>query len=236
MSTASSPVTPPSWLGQVLAEGQSESTRGQWSVPDDGARASAVLMLFGPAEPPARGAASERAGAETGAGIDVDVDVVLTERAATLRKHAGQVSFPGGGVEDQDESFTATALREAQEEIGLAPEGVHVLGELAPVPLTITNFSVCPVLAWWNVPSQISALDPIEVARVERVRVADLVDPANRHTATHPRGFAGPAFTVGGLYVWGFTAFLLDAVLEAGGVSRPWDVDDRRQVPDRFLR
>jgi len=68
------------------------------------------------------------------------------------------------------------------------------------------------------------------------VRVSDLVDPANRHTATHPRGFAGPAFTVDGLYVWGFTAFLLDAVLTAAELTRAWNTDDRRQVPQRFLR
>ena len=58
-------------------------------------------------------------------------DVVLTERATNLRKHAGQVSFPGGGVEPQDVTFTDTALREANEEIGLVPEGVRQSSDAA---------------------------------------------------------------------------------------------------------
>lgn len=214
--------TPPAWLHRVLAAGETGRLRGERPPASGGdARASAVLMLFGPAPEPRH---------------PDDVDVVLTQRADTLRKHAGQVSFPGGGVEEQDASFTDTALREAHEEIGLDRSGVEVLGELAPVALTVTNFDVTPVLAWWNVPHDITALDPIEVARVARVRVSDLVDPAHRFTVTHPRGFEGPAFEVDGLYIWGFTAFLLDAVLTAGGVARPWNVDDRRQVAERFLR
>lgn len=217
MSRAVGDVTPPQWLSRALEAGRGDLFEGRWPKPEPGAKASAVLMLFGPND----------GGGE---------DVVLTQRADSMRQHAGQVSFPGGGVESHDASFTATALREAHEEVGLTPEGVHVMGELTPVALTVTNYEVCPVLAWWDVPSQISALDPIEVARVERVPVRDLVDPANRHTATHPRGFEGPAFDVHGLYIWGFTAFLLDAVLTSGGVTRGWDRSDRRQVPDRFLR
>lgn len=207
----------PAWLNDVLRQGQSGELSAQWRARvDDDARDSAVLMLFGPNE----------AGGE---------DVVLTERAADMRNHPGQVSFPGGRVEPTDESRTQTALREANEEIGLNPEGVQVLGELKPIPLAVTNHLVNPVLAWWSQPSAISALQPQEVARVERVRVADLVNPNNRHTVVHPRGFEGPAFSAGGLFIWGFTAFVLDAVLTAGGRTQPWDVADRRPLPERFL-
>lgn len=202
----------------------------RWPKPGAEAKESAVLMLFGPTQEALR--SPDLLHHDDGRGVDL----VLTERAGSLRKHAGQVSFPGGGVEAQDADPVATALREAREEIGLDARGVDVLGELAPVALTVTNFVVHPVLAWWRAPSPIAAVDPIEVARVARVAVSDLVDAANRHTATHPRGFAGPAFEVDGLYVWGFTAFVIDALLDAAGLGRDWDRDDRRQVPERFVR
>ncbi|RYI22311.1 CoA pyrophosphatase [Dermacoccus sp. 147Ba] len=216
MSVPVGDAAPPPWLNTVLDAGRRGDLCAGWPRPEQGSKASAILMLFGPND-------------------DGGEDVVLTERATNLRKHAGQVSFPGGGVEPQDVTFTDTALREANEEIGLVPEGVHVMGELQPVALPVTNYEVCPVLAWWNVPSDISVLDPVEVARVARISVRDLVDPANRHTVTHPRGFKGPGFEVDGFYIWGFTAFVLDAVLTTGGVARSWNRDDERQVPDRFL-
>ena len=75
-----------------------------------------------------------------------------------------------------------------------------------------------------------------EPARVAP-RLDDLVDPANRFTAIHPsRQFAAPAFEAGGLYIWGFTAILLDAVLGQAGLERPWNTADERTVPARFLR
>ncbi|MBB2893054.1 NUDIX hydrolase [Flexivirga oryzae] len=181
-------------------------------------RASAVLILFGPA----------------GSGGE---DVVLTERALTLRKHAGQVSFPGGGADPGDATLVDTALREAREEIGLSPDGVQVVGELPVLPLSVTGFQVTPVVAWWRDPSPIRVVDPAEVARVERVALADLVDPDHRFSSVHPaRSFDAPAFEVDGLYIWGFTAMVLDATLRLAGLERPWDREDKRPVPDRYWR
>lgn len=171
--------------------------------PEDGGRPSAVLMLFG----------ADDEGAP---------DVLLTQRAASMRSHAGQVSFPGGSLDPEDDGPVAAALREAQEETGVEPSGVDILGELPSLFLPPSGFVVTPVLAWWREPSPVAAVDPTEVARVERVRLTDLLDPDNRCTARHPSGYLGPAFTVHGLFVWGFTAGLLSRVLELAGLEQPW--------------
>lgn len=206
----------PSWLMGI--EERAAGRMPTFPAGEDGeGRRSAVLMLFGP---------------HAGGGEDV----VLTQRADTLRQHAGQVSFPGGGVDPRDASPQETALREAHEEIGLDPAGVRVLGTLPSLPLSVTGFHVTPVVAWWESPSPVLAAEA-EVARVERVSIADLMDPANRFTAIAPaRRFAAPAFEVDGLYIWGFTAIVLDALLTLTGHTLAWDEGDERVVPERYRR
>ncbi len=207
----------PDWLRSL----HREAHRGQSLIPSrvgGGGRRSAVLMLFGPA----------------GEGGE---DVVLTQRAAAMRTHAGQVAFPGGSVDPGDRGPEDTAMREAAEEIGLSPEGVELLGPLPAVPLTVTGYDVTPVLAWWREPSRIRVANAAEVARVERVALRDLLDPAHRFTSVWRGGsFAAPAFEVDGLYIWGFTAMILDATLRMAGLEVAWDRNDRRPVPERYLR
>jgi hypothetical protein len=82
----------------------------------------------------------------------------------------------------------------------------------------------------------VSVGDPHEVARVARVPLAELTDPANRFRLRHPSGYIGPAFAVADMLVWGFTAGLLDAILEAAGLARAWDTRDVRPIPAALLR
>jgi len=163
-------------------------------------------------------------------------DVLITERSATMRSHAGQAAFPGGRIDALDgglldEGPVRAALREAHEEAGVDPAGVRVFGELPELYLPPSDFIVTPVLAWWHTPSAGAVASPEEVAAVHRVPVAALVDPANRYRLRHPSGYQGPAFLVDELLVWGFTAGVLDAVLRLAGWDRPWEPAEILQLP-----
>lgn len=164
-----------------------------------------------------------------------DLELVLIEKSATLRKHAGQVAFPGGGVEPADASSEEAALREAREEVGVDAATVHLLGVLPPAHVAVTGYDVTPVVAWWREPHPLQVVDTVEIDAVHTVGVGDLVDPVNRVTWRLPMGYEGPAFQVGELFVWGFTAHLLDGLLDLAGWSQPWDSQRKVLVPERFL-
>jgi 8-oxo-dGTP pyrophosphatase MutT (NUDIX family) len=205
----------PSWLHDLA--GREDVADHEWfstyAPPGDQGRRSAVLMLFGP-DP------------------DGGEDVVLTERAHTLRSHPGQISFPGGALDPEDDGPVAAALREAEEEVGLDRAGVEVLAAFPPLYLAPSRNAVTPVLAWWPDPSPVGVVDRREVERVVRVPVADLVDPAHRCTAVFGP-YRGPAFEIGDLFVWGFTAMLLSTVLDLSALSVPWDEGRERELPER---
>jgi 8-oxo-dGTP pyrophosphatase MutT (NUDIX family) len=186
---------------------------GPTQPPTEGGRPSAVLVVFSPAP-------------------DGDLSVLLIERSPDMRKHAGQVAFPGGATDPEDADHIATALREAEEEIGLDPAQVQIVGELPPLFIPRSGFVVTAVLAWWPHPTALRPVDAGEVAHVVAVPISALTDPANRFRVSLPVGFTGPGFEVGDLFVWGFTAGVLDRLLEAGGWARPWNEEDVRPLPE----
>lgn len=208
----------PAWLEQVLCEIERERPAAfdTFAPPVDPERRSAVLMLFGPAQ-------------------GGDVDVVLTARSRDLRAHPGQVSFPGGRIDPTDAGPVEAALREAQEEVGIEPDSVDVVGSMPPLFLTPSGNAVTPVLGWWPAPGAVRVVDPAEVEAVARVPLAELLDPQRRFTVVHPSGYSGPGFDAGGLFVWGFTALLLGAVLDLAGLGEPWDAGVERPIPEHVL-
>ena len=136
--------------------------------------------------------------------------VVFTQRTAHLADHAGQISFPGGRTHADDPSPEHTALREAQEEIGIEPARVQVLGRL-PLYRTGTGFEVTPIVGWAEPPLEYRP-DPHEVAEVFEVPLAFLLDERNhQYESAYFRGRQRKywAMPYGDRYIWGATAAML---------------------------
>ena len=211
----------PEWL-EPVRQGALEITAEELTrfVPPEDAntRAGAVLMLFG--EGP------------------LGPDLLLTERAHTMRSHPGQVSFPGGSIDAADPTPHHAALREAQEETGLDPSGVDIFAELPQLWLPPSNFAVTPVLGWWREESPVRVVDPAEVHAIYRVPIEELLDPRHRVSVRGPGGWRGPAFLIGDdkdLILWGFTAGIIARLFDFVGWTRPWDATVLRDLPDHML-
>jgi 8-oxo-dGTP pyrophosphatase MutT (NUDIX family) len=157
--------------------------------PSDARIAAGLLLLY----PGARGAS-----------------IALTVRASGLRRHAGQVSLPGGAT-DPGETLAQAALREAHEEIGIDPATVRILGELTPVHVLVSGFTLHPVVGLTHArPSFIPAAHEVET--VIEVSVEDLKDASSiRHGSRTREGVAieYPYFDLMGHHVWGATAMIL---------------------------
>ena len=168
-----------------------------------GNRQSAVLMLLGegPAGP----------------------DLLLTQRATTLRTHAGQPAFPGGRIEPGEDAVAA-ALREGNEETGLDPASVQPLVLMPRLYLPASEYVVQPVLAYWRSPGPVGPVDPAETSAVARVPISELADPANRLWVRY-RSYQGAGFQVSNMLVWGFPAALVEGLLDLGGWATDWQFE-----------
>lgn len=139
---------------------------------------------------------------------------VFTRRRDDLRRHAGEVSFPGGRADPTDASLIVTALREAEEEIGLAPAGVEVLGALAPTSTVVTGYAVYPFVGLIE-PGQHWRPSADEVAEVLELALTDLRAGYGRRRLTR-RGLPirTDVYEVGGELIWGATARMVSDLLE----------------------
>jgi 8-oxo-dGTP pyrophosphatase MutT (NUDIX family) len=143
------------------------------------------------------------------------LNLLFTRRQASLQHHSGEISFPGGGREAQDADLVETALREAQEEVGLLPPSVRVLGELTPLYIPPSRNLVHPIVGWVRGRPKF-VINPGEVDCVIEVPVRRLLQPETVHEFTwHREGetYAAPCYRHNGDCIWGATAMILSEFL-----------------------
>jgi 8-oxo-dGTP pyrophosphatase MutT (NUDIX family) len=140
--------------------------------------------------------------------------VVLTKRRADLRRHAGEISFPGGRMDAEDPDLSATALREAEEEIGLERSQVDLLGELPPTSTFVTNYVIHPFVGM--IPAGVAwRLSAREVDTVLELPL-ETVQAARTKTTIERRGmtFETDAYVIEDHVIWGATARIIEHLLE----------------------
>jgi 8-oxo-dGTP pyrophosphatase MutT (NUDIX family) len=144
---------------------------------------------------------------------DRRVHAVFTERRHDLPRHAGEISFPGGRRDPEDATLLITALREAQEEIGLNPDAVEILGALQPTPTIATGYAIYPFVGLIS-PDQTWAPSEREVAAVIELSLSDVAAGYARRRLTR-RGVAirTDTYAVDGHVIWGATARIVEDLL-----------------------
>jgi 8-oxo-dGTP pyrophosphatase MutT (NUDIX family) len=144
---------------------------------------------------------------------DDELHAVFTRRRGDLRRHAGEISFPGGRQDPEDADLIATALRETHEEIGLPARDVALLGALTPTPTIATNYAIHPYVGMIE-PGREWTLSPREVDGVLELSLRDLRAGFDRRRLMR-RGvpFRTEVYVVGGQLIWGATARILGELL-----------------------
>lgn len=201
-----------------LAKGFTINYSPQGECPNIPMRESAVLILF----------------SDVGNGLEV----LLTRRSPKMRYHPGQIAFPGGGMEEQDKNHIATALRETEEEIGLNPKFIEVLGTLPKVHVTASNNLVTPIVGWYDPKLTINLLaDFTETLEILHVPLSKLIEPVNRGISVKTvsnKTYYSNAFKLnedfGNYIIWGFTSIVLSDMIEQLGISEIWNTDTKFHI------
>ena len=187
-----------------------------------GALAPELLSAEAAAALPVRGRKKAGVLVPLFASDDGAIGIVMTRRGEHLRRHAGELSFPGGRLDEDDADLSSTAVREAHEEIGLAPGSVELLGALPPTPTIATGYAVHPFVGVIE-PGQEWVLSQREVAAVHEFDLAQLLAGyGRRRIRRRGVGFTTDTYVVDDQLVWGATARILGdlfARLAAAGLS-----------------
>ena len=157
-----------------------------------------------------------------------DLHAVFTKRRDDLRRHPGEISFPGGRQDSDEEDLRDTALREAEEEIGLAPTAVELVGALPPTPTFVTNYRIHPFVGVIE-PGMEWTLSAREVAEVMELSLPDLIAGYGKRRLVR-RGvpIRTDTYVVGEQLIWGATARIVGDLLKRLAPL----LDDRRQTTD----
>jgi 8-oxo-dGTP pyrophosphatase MutT (NUDIX family) len=148
---------------------------------------------------------------------DGELHAVFTKRREDLRRHAGEISFPGGRYDEGERDLIATALREAEEEIGLPPDAVEIVGALQPTPTIATGYAVYPFVGMIE-PGRTWTLSTQEVAEVIEFSLRELLDGYGRRRLVR-RGvpIRTDTYVVGDHLIWGATARILSDLFDRVG-------------------
>ena len=178
----------------------------RFSPPEDATQSSVLILLY-----PLAG--------KTG--------LVLMLRPEYKGVHGGQISLPGGKYEETDESLIYTALREAQEEIGIEPSHVQIIGQLTEMYIPPSNFIVTPIIGYQAFQPRFTA-DPKEVALIIEIKLDDLLDEKSRQMKKMKLSlgfsFKVPSYCIDGHIIWGATAMILSELKEI--VSEIYSIPD----------
>jgi len=146
-----------------------------------------------------------------------DYKIILTKRSNKLRKHSGQISFPGGKYDDNDSNLQNTAFRESEEEIGLKNKDITVLGWLSPLIIPITNFEVHPLVAFSNETPKLEInkdeVEQIIIASINKLTDINNIKRTSFGNSSSGRFIEAPYFEIENHKIWGATAMIISELL-----------------------